>query len=309
MISNKCTICHNEETILHKIVFPVDKENKIISIRQCHQCKNHYTYFDTDIDLNEYYDEKDYALQDTKKTIFFQIQKSEYSRVLKKIKKLNSLHSPSLLDFGSGKGLLLHFAHQLNFSVKGIETSLPRANYARENFNVEVNTVPFSEGNIFNSHFDTITCFHVLEHLSQPSLLFNNLIKDNLKSKGLVVVEVPNFRSWQAKWSGKNWLQLDVPRHLSHFTSHELKKIVEQANCSIIHEEYFSLHLGIIGMVQTVMQKFGYRGFLMADLKHNRKKSLLVKVILSLPLAIILELTASMFKRGGIIRFYAVKNS
>ncbi len=309
MISNKCTICNNAETTLHKIVFPVVDEKKRISIRQCYQCGNQYSYFDDDINVDEYYDDKDYSIKDTKRTIFFQIQKLEYSRVLKKIEKLISLSSPSLLDFGSGKGLLLHFAQQLNFNVKGVETSIPRANYARDNFNVEISTIPFSEGNIFNEYFDVITCFHVLEHLTQPTILFKNLIKDNLKDKGLVVVEVPNINSWQSKWSGKNWMHLDVPRHLTHFTPKQLKSIIEYSDCSIICEEYFSLHLGIIGMTQTIMTKFGYNGFLMADLKHNRKKSLLIKVILAIPFAMILELIASFCKRGGIIRFYAIKNS
>lgn len=309
MINNKCTICNNEETTLHKIVFSFKKDNKKITIRQCNQCNNYYTYFDANINMDAYYDEKDYAIKDTQKTIFFRIQKFEYTSVLKKIKKITAQTFPSLLDFGSGKGLLLHFAKQLHFKVKGVETSIPRSNYSKKHFKVEVNTNTYYSGSIFNTQFNSITCFHVLEHLPQPTILLKNLIKDNLKVEGLVVLEVPNFNSWQAKWSGKNWLHLDVPRHLTHFTPQQLKNIIEQTNCRIVSEKYFSLHLGIIGMIQTILNQFGYTGFLIADLKHNPKKILLFKTILAFPLAIILELVASTLKRGGVIRLYAVKNN
>ena len=62
-----------------------------------------------------------------------------------------------------------------------------------------------------------------------------------------------------------------------------------------------------MGMAQTLMSKIGYKGFLMGDLKHKRTWRLLLPLLFVIPLAAILELSASAAGRGGIIRYYAVK--
>ena len=45
-------------------------------------------------------------------------------------------------------------------------------------------------------NFDIITLWHVLEHLNEPKKIVN-LIEEKLINKGYVVVEVPNFNSFQ----------------------------------------------------------------------------------------------------------------
>ncbi|WP_411275574.1 methyltransferase domain-containing protein, partial [Daejeonella sp.] len=139
-----------------------------------------------------------------------------------------------------------------------------------------------------------------------PAELLNSLVMSNLKPGGLLVAEVPNFGSWQSKWAGNRWLHLDVPRHLSHFTEESLEKIIDKAGCRVIKKEYYSIHLGLVGMVQSIFTWFGYKGFLIADLKENKNWILPFKVLITLPFAILLESLAVIFKKGGIIRFYAV---
>jgi SAM-dependent methyltransferase len=275
-------------------------------ISRCRNCNAVFTIFDEDIDVNEFYDGKDYTVKDTRDSIFFKIQKAEYGSVINTIHKITNKQTPSILDFGSGKGLFLHFAALKGCEVKGIESSKPRAEYARKHFGLDINTDYYTSGSVFNSSFDVITMFHVLEHLQNPSELMSNLVKSNLKPGGLVISEVPNFDSWQSKWAGNRWLHLDVPRHLTHFTDSSLEKIIENAGCRIIKKEYYSIHLGIVGMVQSIFTWFGYKGFLIADLKENKSWVLLAQVLIALPLAILLEGLAVLFKKGGIIRCYAV---
>jgi hypothetical protein len=49
---------------------------------------------------------------------------------------------------------------------------------------------------------------------------------------------------------------------------------------------------------------FGYKGFLIRDLKEGKRFIKLIILVL-LPIALILEGISSIFNRGGIIRVYA----
>lgn len=307
MINIECSICSNSEVDRHPILFSIKKiPTETYLVRQCSHCGAAYTYFKHEVTINSYYDENDYAVQDTRKSIFYHIQRYEYTQVINKIRRLFPAAS-SLLDFGCGKGLFLHFAEKKGFHVKGIESSTPRANYAIQTFGLDVSTNPYVSGTVFGSKFDVLTLFHVLEHIPQPGTLLKHLIEGNLNDKGMLVVEVPNFESWQSKWAGNNWLHLDVPRHLTHFTPALLKRTIEECGFSVRQQHYFSFHLGIIGMIQTIFSWFGYRGFLIAELKRKKTLSLIAKLLLALPFAVVLESIAAIFHKGGVIRFYSQK--
>ncbi|MFC4213103.1 class I SAM-dependent methyltransferase [Pedobacter lithocola] len=307
MINITCPVCFDNKTNSHPIIFNVKADSEEnYQIRKCQNCGHIYTYFEHDIDIASYYDEKDYTVKDTKETIFFKIQKLEYNSVLDKIKKTSPLPA-TLLDFGAGKGLFLKFASEKGYAVKGIESSVPRANYARTHFNLDINTDYYTSGTVFDKKFDVLTLFHVLEHIHLSDNLLQNLINNNLKKNGTLVIEVPNFNSLQSNWSGNRWLHLDVPRHISHFTPQLLKNVISKCGCEVQSESYFSLHLGIIGMVQTIFSWFGYKGFLIADLKGKKTIGLLTALLVTIPIAIGLEVLSTFFKKGGVIRYYAIK--
>ncbi|WP_411275230.1 class I SAM-dependent methyltransferase, partial [Daejeonella sp.] len=200
MNNTACPLCKESES---ETLFEIPHFDGIIySINKCVKCRAVYTFYEQDVDVNEYYDGKDYTVKDTRKSIFFQIQKSEYGSVINTIRNITENNKPSMLDFGSGKGLFLHFAAIKGLNVKGIESSQPRADYARKYFNLDINTEYYTSGAVFNTPFDVITMFHVLEHLTAPAELLNSLVMSNLKPGGLLVAEVPNFGSWQSKWAG-----------------------------------------------------------------------------------------------------------
>ena len=75
----------------------------------------------------------------------------------------------------------------------------------------------------FESHtFDVITMWHVLEHV--PNL--ENQIKELkrlVKPNGTIIIAVPNFKSYDAKYYGKFWAAYDVPIHFWHFSKTAIK--------------------------------------------------------------------------------------
>ena len=294
---NTCPNCGSAGIMNSSIIYNIIGENNNnYQIRKCNHCFIKYTYYNYDIDIASLYDSGDYKIQDTRNTIFELTQKIEYGR--------------AIIDFGSGKGLFLALAQKCNLKVYGVETSQPRSDYARSTFSLNINTERYRNGNIFGTCVDAITLFHVLEHLPNPQNILFNLIKSNLNKDGIVIIEVPNFSSIQSRIAGNHWMHLDVPRHVLHYDIDTLKALLERLKLKPLKYEGFSMHLGVLGMVQSIMKvMFAYDRSLLTELKYHRSTSLLVMVILILPVAILIELSAAMFLRGGIIRVYAKYNN
>ncbi|MBX2931653.1 MAG: class I SAM-dependent methyltransferase [Chitinophagaceae bacterium] len=302
---SSCTLCSNNSFTTIGVVNGNDF--KQYNLAKCSKCNHYFTDISSLTDTNILYDEGDYKIRDTQKSLFFKIQDAEYKKVLKEIQTLGFSNTSKLLDFGCGKGVFLHIAANNNFKNSiGIETSLPRANYAKEVYGLKVISEFYNGGNIDEDSFDVITMFHVLEHLPNPQTLLQELIQNNLKKGGILVLEVPNYGSWQSKIAGNKWLHLDIPRHLSHFTIEKIYTCVEKVELQIVKQQTFSLHLGIIGMAQSLLNIFGYKGFLIRELKE-KKRNIQIATLAILPFAFLLELVASAFGKGGIIRVYAKK--
>lgn len=307
MINTTCSIC-SSLAAQSSSIYNFQKDNVNFHIKACENCNHIYTYYTQEIALQEYYDELDYKVRDTQKTIFYRIQEIEYKSIIHILKRLSKKHSPSVIDFGAGKGVFLNFAKEEGLIAKGVETSKPRADYAKQFFDLKINTDEYTSGRIFETKVDIITLYHVLEHINKPIELLSNLITHNLNDNGILFVEVPNFKSWQSKWAGANWLHLDVPRHINHFHPKDLTAILQNLGFDIKATEYFSIHMGIIGMTQSIWNIFGYKGFLISDLKSKKSFSLMLKLLCTLPFAFLLETIACLFNKGGIIRLYAQKN-
>ena len=112
------------------------------------------------------------------------------------------------------------------------------------------------------------------------------------------------LESLQSKIAGKRWIHLDPPLHISHFTKSSLLKLLGDLNLKPLKYEYFSIHLGILGMVQSILCLIGYNRKIISDLKFRRTKRLIISILLVLPLAIFLELLAVIFNKGGVVRVY-----
>jgi hypothetical protein len=66
----------------------------------------------------------------------------------------------------------------------------------------------------------------------------------------------------------------------------------------------FSFHLGVLGMLDTLLKLAGYRKNIIFELKNRKSAGLLISIALILPLAMLLEALAAGMGRGGITRMY-----
>jgi len=302
MIGRSCPVCGIDKSDLHSAFDPNVDDYSLV---RCSNCHHLYTRLASEPDTQALYEDGDYAIVDTRGSLFERLLCAEYSNVLTRIESICS-GVGSLLDFGCGKGRFPALARDRGWSVMGVETSLPRAEFARKVYGLEnISTDFYQTGSLRNERFTVIVLFHVLEHLPNPGDLLAELVKHNLANDGLVLVEVPNVGSLQAKLAGINWLHLDMPRHLSHFSRDSLELVLKQAGLQTRRWGRLSFHLGVVGMVQSLFNLLGYRGSLLSDLKYRRSSRLLLGILLLLPAALLLEIVSCWFGRGGVLRVYA----
>jgi SAM-dependent methyltransferase len=296
-----CPLC---KALQYKTVFS-ETGIATTSIVKCICCSHLYTKNEKDTG-HDIYDNGTYQLVDSRKSIFSRILSWENNNILKKINRL-TVSKDQLLDFGCGKGKFAAAAAKNGWKVKGIETSATRAAYAKEIYQLAVSTALYSQGKIFDGNFNVITLFHVLEHLEEPKTILNELTQHNLLKNGILIIEVPNPKSWQAIIAGKKWHHWDFRHHISHFKDQQLDDMVAPMDLIPVRTSYKSLHLGVVGMCDSLLKKFGYKGHVIWDLKT--KRSFRIILCLVLPFATILEFTSLVFRKGGVIRKYYRKSS
>lgn len=303
MKQESCPLCKwtpgEEQISKARYVAP---EYRVLS---CLNCGHFFTYFEKEVSESIYEDER-YKVVDNRESLFDKILGVEYGRVVVNIKKIMPA-AKSVLDFGCGKGKFLSLCRESGLSVKGVETSKPRAEFAAQHYHLDIDSSHYDSGKIAGGPFDVITLFHVLEHLTTPGELLSQLIANNLVEGGLLVIEVPNRNSWQSKWSGSKWLQLDVPRHVSHFDTARLRKLLDSLGLRVERVTFFSIHLGFLGMLRTCLGKLGYNGDIIYSLKNEKNPGLYALIALVLPFAVLLETISCLFSKGGIVRIYASK--
>ncbi|WP_309607835.1 class I SAM-dependent methyltransferase [Flavobacterium sp.] len=212
--------------------YSISKENFELLMDDEFQLLKTYPQPSLDI-LPKYYESEDYISHtDSKRSMFekiYQIIKS-YS-LNKKVSLINSYHSQkgSLLDIGSGTGDFLATAKNSGWKITGIEPNEKAKNIAISK------GVTFADSleKIKNSSFDVITMWHVLEHVPNLKEQISEL-KRLLKPNGTIIIAVPNFKSYDAKYYKEFWAAYDVPRHLWHFSKIAIEKLFAKQDLKLI---------------------------------------------------------------------------
>lgn len=180
-------------------------------------------------ELPSYYKSEDYISHtDSSKSLFDKAYQSVKKMMLaQKLKLINSFatEEKTILDIGAGTGDFLQYISKHNWKVSGVEPNEKARNLAkRKNLNLLRDLSSFN-----NEKFDVITLWHVLEHipnLKEQIEQFHHLLKPN----GVLVIAVPNFESYDAKYYKEYWAAYDVPRHLWHFSKKGIKRLFTKYN-------------------------------------------------------------------------------
>ena len=158
----------------------------------------------------------------------------------------------SILDIGSGSGFFLKRAKEKGWTVTGVEPNYFAAKYS-EKIGIPVITDFFQNIDIKNmKKYDVINLFDVLEHVRNPTELLKKCHR-LLKSRGIIVIEVPNDYNPLQKivqkslkkeeyWltvltKSRNYNWASKMDHVNYFNFFSLKRLLTKLRFKVIYQQ------------------------------------------------------------------------
>ncbi len=302
----------------------IDTQQKKWDLYFCPQCRFYFLYpFPKDEDLRQAYDTSYYG-EGKEKFAFPLIEKtldyfrSGRARILKKY--LNANVQSEILDIGCGNGKFLNYLYKLGFKqLHGIELAGNSAKRASQFPFIQLHLGNMDTVDFPNDVMDSITLFHVFEHLANPIKALDKIDKW-LKPEGVLMMSFPNIDSLQARWFKGNWLHLDPPRHLNFIEPKDFVEMLQNKNYTLLKTIYLSAEQNPYGYVQSILNSISYkREILFESFKHN--KSYISNVpaitlwlhrlffIIAMPFFLLVDVIESWFKQSGTVTFVFKKNN
>lgn len=169
-------------------------------------------------------------------------------------KALQSGARGRLLDIGAGFGQFLHHAGSVFSDITGTEVSESAVALAKVKYGLTLLSGQVEELGLPLQSFDTITLFHVLEHVPDPGRLVTHC-HALLRAQGILIIAVPNdVLAWTSKIKkvGKRLGLLSFQKfspklgiaragtsreiHLSHFTPLVLSRLLKKSGLQVMDE-------------------------------------------------------------------------
>lgn len=137
-----------------------------------------------------------------------------------------------VLDYGCGTGAFLTEMQSSGWTVQGVEPD-PGAREKASSVSGLTIAEPAQLSAFTAESFDVITLWHVLEHIHDLHATLDHFTRI-LTDDGLLVVAVPNHKSYDAIHYGAHWAAYDVPRHLYHFDPASMQRLMQLHGFKII---------------------------------------------------------------------------
>lgn len=233
-----CPVCGSDD--LKKVFDAVDhfSSGEVFPVCECTQCGFRFTNdFPSEDTIGKYYDSPDYiSHSDSNKGLVNRLYHYFRKRMLRKKVNLVSAHATGnpirLLDIGCGTGYFLQAAKEQGWIVSGIEKDEKARKSATARAGLEVKDEK-SLGEMTDASFDAVTLWHVLEHMEKLNGTVGK-IRDILTPGGIMVLALPNHRSYDAGFYKERWAAYDIPRHLWHFSPASVERLLSNHGMRIV---------------------------------------------------------------------------
>jgi len=191
-------------------------------------------------DLGGYYKSEKYISHtDSNESLVDKVyQKVKKHTIKSKVKSISKykIGEKKLLDIGCGTGEFLLACENDGWNVLGVEPNKEAKELTASKIKTGNNLFKSIE-DVFSLQndvkFDVITMWHVLEHVPNLDETVKKLA-DLLTENGVLLVAVPNFKSFDALYYKEFWAAFDVPRHLWHFSRTSIDQIFAKEGLKLI---------------------------------------------------------------------------
>lgn len=269
-----CTFCQGRQFVSLFTASDFDTGKESFQLMECTQCRLVRTEPILDaFQLQKYYSLPYYGSDKDKfkglvESITYWLNSRRAGSILALLGRDRVGVPPRILDVGCGRGNFLRVLSNKGCDCYGVErTEFPDRG--------PTEGIHFFKGNLCDlgfedNFFDAVVLWHVLEHMENPSGIVHEIARI-LRPGGLLVVAVPNFGSFQARWFQARWFHLDLPRHIHHFNQKTLLACLSSQGFTICTQNTFSLEQNPFGFVQSLFNGIGPKT------RSNRFYSLLKK--------------------------------
>jgi ubiquinone/menaquinone biosynthesis C-methylase UbiE len=131
-----------------------------------------------------------------------------------------------LLDVGAGTGAFANTMQAAGWKVTGLEPDATARANALVNHQLQLQELD-NLHQLPESSFDTITMWHVLEHVHNLNDYLETYLRI-LTRTGKLIIAVPNYTSYDAAVYKEYWAAYDVPRHLYHFSRASIEVLLKR---------------------------------------------------------------------------------
>ena len=233
-----CPVCNhsNPQIAIESQDFSLTQNT--FSIVHCNNCSVRYTSPQPGQDeIGQYYKFIEYISHTDVKEgwmnrLYHLIRTKTLAQKTNWIQSLFTGHKGHVLDIGAGTGAFVNAMQQKAWKVTGLEPDEATRDKAFENYKLQLR----STDTIFdlpNNEYEVITMWHVLEHVHALKPYLHQCFK-SLKQNGRLIIAVPNYTSYDAKFYKKYWAAYDLPRHLYHFSPKSMTTLLNEIGFELV---------------------------------------------------------------------------
>lgn len=238
-----CDICYSESN-----------ENYYPGIVKCSSCGHIYADQElTSKQLKEIYN-KDYFHGDEYSNYIAErdtIEKN-FRRISNIINKhITDTKQKNILEIGSAYGFFLNMVKDEFNIVKGLEICKDAADYAKNQFGIDVKDVDLLDWDFDQHKYDLVCMWDVIEHLSSPQKYLEKISK-NMNKDGIIAFTTGDIGSLVAKVRGRNWRQIHPPSHVHYFSRKTIEKLLRQNEFKIISFGHFGMFRSVEMMAYII---------------------------------------------------------
>ena len=265
-----CPVCKNESISLTIPCIDHSLTKEKFDIIQCKQCSHRYTFPIPAIDkIAPYYNFTEYISHtDTNdgwmNKLYHKVRQRTLSQKTKWIQSLYTGYKGNILEIGAGTGAFANAMQQKGWNVTALEPDENTRKRANETYGIQLLPIE-SIHNLRDQTFDVITLWHVLEHVHDLNGYFESF-KKLLKPNGRLIIAVPNYTCFDARFYKSFWAAYDVPRHLYHFSPDSMRHLCLNYHFSIIQIKPMWYDSFYVSLLSEKYIKSGFLGTIRAGL-------------------------------------------